>query len=173
MQASGLREFIPFICTSAIWSQSCFSVHLKEWPNWQMAASCIPPTPQQSPWGVAASTGSQFWEPSFTFGDQKSMMAVTFLVYWYGRSYFHFTKRRWVKFCFFFFLNEAKRPVTNPLTSSGGNKEDLTKRSRSRKGENKRMISSRMTASSSLAVQWLRLSTSIARRVGSIPSRGT
>ena len=33
----------------------------------------------------------QFWEPSFTFGDQKSLMAVTFLIYWYGRRYFHFT----------------------------------------------------------------------------------
>ena len=30
----------------------------------------------------------------------------------------------------------------NPLTSSGVDKEDLTKRNRSRKGENKRMISS-------------------------------
>jgi hypothetical protein len=34
----------------------------------------------------AASVGSQFWEPSFTFGGQKSLMAVTFLVY--GRRYF-------------------------------------------------------------------------------------
>ena len=40
--------------------------------------------------GVAASPGS-VWEPSFTTGDQKSLMAVTFLVYWYGRRYFHFT----------------------------------------------------------------------------------
>ena len=30
--------------------------------------------------------GSQFGEPSFTFGGQKSLMAVTFLVY--GRRYF-------------------------------------------------------------------------------------
>ena len=46
MQASGLTEFIPFICTSAIWGQSCFLVHLKVW---QMAAACIDPAPQQSP----------------------------------------------------------------------------------------------------------------------------
>ena len=74
MQASGLTECIPFIRTSAIWGQSCFFIHLKEW---QMAASRIPPAPQQSP----ASTGSQLEEPSFTFGGQKSLMAVTFLVY--------------------------------------------------------------------------------------------
>ena len=34
--------------------------------------------------GVAASPGSQFWRPSFTFKGQESLMAVTFLVYWYG-----------------------------------------------------------------------------------------
>ena len=39
MQASGLTEFIPFICVSAIWGQPCFLAHL---------ASCIPPAPQQS-----------------------------------------------------------------------------------------------------------------------------
>ena len=31
------------------------------------------------------------WEPSFTFGGQTSLMAVTFLVYWYDRRYCHFT----------------------------------------------------------------------------------
>ena len=64
--------------------QSCFLVHL---------ASCIPPAPQQSRWGAAASCGLQFWEPSFTFEGQKSLMAVTFLAYWYGRRYFHFTTK--------------------------------------------------------------------------------
>ena len=53
MQASGLTEFIPFICISAIWGQSCFLVHI---------AACIPPAPQPSPSGgggvVAASAGS-------------------------------------------------------------------------------------------------------------------
>ena len=43
-------------------------------------------------WALVASAGSQFWEPSFTFGGQKSLMAVTFLVYWHGRRYFHFTQ---------------------------------------------------------------------------------
>jgi len=55
-----------------------FPVHLKEW---QMAAFRVPPAPQQSAQGVAASTGSQFWEPSFTFGGQKLLIAVTILVY--------------------------------------------------------------------------------------------
>ena len=54
-------------------------------------ATCIPPAPQQSPWGVAASTGSQFWEPSFTFEGQRLLMALIFFVYLYGRRYFHFT----------------------------------------------------------------------------------
>ena len=35
-----------------------------------MAASYITQSPQQSPWWVVASAGSQFWEPSFTFGGQ-------------------------------------------------------------------------------------------------------
>ena len=39
----------------------------------------------------ATSSGSQFWEPSFTFGGQKLLMAVTFLVPWSGKRYFHFT----------------------------------------------------------------------------------
>ena len=38
--------------------------------------------------GVSASTGSQFGEPSFTFGGQKSLMAVTFVVYWYSGDIF-------------------------------------------------------------------------------------
>ena len=67
MQALGLTHFTPFICTSVTWGQSCFLVHL---------ASYIPPASQQSLWVVAASAGSQFWELSFTFGDQKSLMAV-------------------------------------------------------------------------------------------------
>ena len=78
MQASGLIEFIPFKRTSAIWGPSSFLVHLKEW---QKAASCIPPVPLQSPWGVAAAARWQFGEASFTFGGQKPLMAVTFLVY--------------------------------------------------------------------------------------------
>ena len=62
--------------------QSRFLAHL---------ASCIPPAPQQLPCGLRVSPGLQFWETSFTFGGQKLLMAMTFLVYWYGRRYFHFT----------------------------------------------------------------------------------
>ena len=71
MQASGLTGFIPSIWSSAIWGQPCFLVHLKEQ---QMAASCFPPAPQQSPWGVGASPGSvlgtliHVWRPEITDG---------------------------------------------------------------------------------------------------------
>ena len=77
MQASGLTGFIPFICSSAIWGQPCFPVHLKKQ---QMAASCIPQllSCHHGGWQYPL---DQFWEPSFTTGDQKSLMAVTFLVY--------------------------------------------------------------------------------------------
>ena len=68
----GLTAIIPFRCMLATWGQSRFLVHL---------ASYFPPAPHQSPCGVAASTRSQFGEPSFTFGGQKSLMPVTFLVY--------------------------------------------------------------------------------------------
>ena len=78
-------EFIPFIRTSAIWGQILFPCSLKEW---QVATSCLPPAPQQTPWRVAASVGSQFGEPAFTLGGQKSLMAMAFLVYWYDRRYF-------------------------------------------------------------------------------------
>ena len=58
----------------------------KEWP---MAAACILPALQQSPWGMASSSRLQFREPLFTTGGQNLLVAVTFLVYWYSR-YFHF-----------------------------------------------------------------------------------
>ena len=45
----------------------------------------FPWAPQLSPWGAVSSAGLQFWEPSFTFRGQKSLMAGTVLVYWYGR----------------------------------------------------------------------------------------
>ena len=52
-------------------------------------------------WGevvvVAISAGSvlrAFWEPSFTFGRQKSLMAVISPVSQYGRRSFHFTETR-------------------------------------------------------------------------------
>ena len=72
LQASGLTEFIPFLCTSAIWSQSCFLVHL---------ASCISQLLSNHRGGVAASAGLQVWEPLFTLGGQKLLMAGIFLVY--------------------------------------------------------------------------------------------
>jgi len=53
MQASGLTEFTPFICTSAVWGQSLLLAQL---------ASRIPPVPLQSPWRVAPFTGSKFGE---------------------------------------------------------------------------------------------------------------
>ena len=91
MQASGLAEFIPFTCTSAIWGQIQFPCSprgmqpLKFLLDFsQLLSSHLE--------GVAASVRSQFWEPSFTFGGQKSLMAVIILLYWYGRRYFHFTK---------------------------------------------------------------------------------
>ena len=63
IQASGLTEFIAVICTSAMWAKSCFLVHLKQWQLWQMAAPCVPPAPQQSPWRVTASAGLSFGSP--------------------------------------------------------------------------------------------------------------
>ena len=79
MQAAGLTELIPFKCTLAIWGKSCLLVHLKEW---QMAVSCIPSSSSAiTIGGWQASAGSQFWEPSFTFGGQKLLMAMIFHVY--------------------------------------------------------------------------------------------
>ena len=48
------------------------------------------PSSWESPWerGVSASTGLQFGQLSFTFGGQKSLMAVTFVVYWYSGDIF-------------------------------------------------------------------------------------
>ena len=50
MQTCGLTEFIPFICTSAAWGQSCF------------LASLPPPTVT-----LGRRQHLRFWEPSFTF----------------------------------------------------------------------------------------------------------
>ena len=105
MQASGLPGFIPFICTSAIWGQCCFLAHL---------AFCIPPAPQPSPWGMAASTGLQFWEPSFTFEGQKLLMSVTFLIYWYGRRYFHFRVIMWEPEKVYMPMLRLSNPIQQP-----------------------------------------------------------
>ena len=76
-----LNSFLSYMRLMCL-DQSCFLLHL---------ASFISPAPQQSLWWLAASGGSQFWEASFTFEGQKSLMSVTFLIYWHGRRYFHFT----------------------------------------------------------------------------------
>ena len=54
---------------------------------------CFLPAPSCSAitLGGGGICSSQLGEPSFSFGGQKSLMAVTFLAYWYGRRYFHFT----------------------------------------------------------------------------------
>ena len=57
--------------------QPWFPVHLKER---QTAAACIPQLLSNHHEGWQHPL-DQFWEPSFTAGDQKSLMAVTFLVY--------------------------------------------------------------------------------------------
>ena len=61
--------------------------------RWLLLHSPPPPAPQQSPWGAGwwhlldHVCCVPFWEPSFTFGGLKSLMAVTFLVYWYSSRY--------------------------------------------------------------------------------------
>ena len=76
VQASGLTESIPSLCSSAIWGQSFFLVHL---------AACMPLAPQQLPLGG----GSILWIMALGalihICSQKSLVAVTFLVCWYGR----------------------------------------------------------------------------------------
>ena len=76
-------------CTSALWGQI-----LVPFSPWGVAGGCFLHFPSSSAItvGVAASAGSQFGEPSLTFGGQKSLMAVIILIYWYGRGYFHLTK---------------------------------------------------------------------------------
>ena len=58
MGRSGLWAlWIPFFHMHRSWGQSCFLVY---------PISCSPPAPLQLPWGLAASAGSQFGEPTFT-----------------------------------------------------------------------------------------------------------
>ena len=82
MQASGVTEFIPFICTSATSGQSCFLVHLKEW---QMAISCIPLALQQSLWTVGGDSilcimvlGAliHIWKPEIADGCDISCLLI-------------------------------------------------------------------------------------------------
>ena len=62
MQASGLPECIPFICTSATWSQILFPGS-----PWGVADGCFLHSPPQllssHQGGVTTSAGSQLWEP--------------------------------------------------------------------------------------------------------------
>ena len=76
MQASGLTEFIPFICTSAVWGQILFPVTARgdRCGAWLLLAPHPhpPPPPQQPPWGkgwrhlLDFRHCVLFWEPSFT-----------------------------------------------------------------------------------------------------------
>ena len=87
IQASELTEFIPFICTSAIRGQILvfflFTLRIGRCVLLALANSSV------ITMGVETPVGPQFWEPSFTFRGQKSLMVVTFVVYWYGKIYFH------------------------------------------------------------------------------------
>ena len=88
---SELTELTPFICTSAIWSQILFPC--SPYGLADMADGCFLHFLEvlSSHCGGWWHLLDQFWEPLLTFGGQKSLMAVTFLVYWFGRRYFHFT----------------------------------------------------------------------------------
>ena len=85
MQASGLTEFILFIITSAIWGQSCFLVHLvlafPQLLSYHRVFVGVGGVVVVVVVVVMTSSGSPFGEPSFTPGQQKSLMAVTFHVY--------------------------------------------------------------------------------------------
>ena len=61
--------------------------------DWATKHSTEPlPAPQQSLWGVVGGI-LQFGEPSSTFGGQKLLMSVPFIVHWYVKRYFHFRGR--------------------------------------------------------------------------------
>ena len=73
MQASGLTDFTAFICTSAIWGQSCFLVHF---------ASCIPqllsnhPTGWQHPLGQSLGALIHIWRPEIIDGYDISYLLI-------------------------------------------------------------------------------------------------
>ena len=70
-QASVLTEFVPFICTSAIWGQSCFIIHL---------ASCILPAPQQLGWGDRGGG------PTTSTGSHRSQLVLGALIHLWRRE---------------------------------------------------------------------------------------
>ena len=81
-QASGLTEFTPFMCTSAIWGQSCFLVHL---------VSCIPPAPLNHHgrggvsihWIAVWAAFNHIWRPGNTNGCD-SVDAIVMITGWKG-----------------------------------------------------------------------------------------
>ena len=99
-----LNSFLSYMHLMYL-DQSCFLVHL---------AACISPAPQKSLWWVAASAASQFWEPSFTFEGQKLLMSVTFLIYWYGRRYFHFRVIMWEPEKVYMPMLRLSNPIQQP-----------------------------------------------------------
>ena len=71
MQASGLTDSFLSYAPQLSGGQSLF-ISLRAFP--QLFSN------HHGGWGVAACAGLQFGEPSFTFGGQKSLMAVTFFI---------------------------------------------------------------------------------------------
>ena len=110
MQASGLTEFLPFICTSAIWGQILFLVYILHSLFTLRSGRCgawlllaFPQAHEQSLCGMAASAGSglqalcsflgaliHVWSPEITDGCDISCPQI-----W--QEIFHFTIwRNWV-----------------------------------------------------------------------------
>ena len=86
MQASGLTEFIPFICTSAIWSQTMFFFFFFFY--FSHISSPLNPSLKQSLWG----DGSICWTSGivFPFESPHSHLEVDacfILVYSHGQRY--------------------------------------------------------------------------------------
>lgn len=69
MPASGLTEFILFLCTSAVWGPSCFRAYLKEQ---QVAASCI-----HSPSSSAITVGEGQHPLDCSFGSPHSCLEAS------------------------------------------------------------------------------------------------
>ena len=83
---SSLNSFLSHV-PQLSGAKSYFLVHLKEWGCGRRLLLAFPQLLSNHRGGCGAAS----MEPSFTFGGQKSLMAGTFLVYWYGRRYLHFT----------------------------------------------------------------------------------
>ena len=109
MQASGLTGFNPSICSSAIWGQPCFLVHLK---GWQMAASCFPQLLSNHHGGVAASPGSVLgahihnWRPEILDGCDISCLLI-----WQEIFLFHKLMKKTQSWTFLGFPWDVTSPV--------------------------------------------------------------